>query len=183
MNRTGDNVLDNTAPTPPEPWLRGTHAELDPVARQFVHSMEQAEEDLQRWCGGLTDEEMNARPLQLAPVAFHVRHIARSLDRLLSYAEGRQLDARQMDTLRTELNADGTTAGVIGELTGALQDAKRRVRALSPAEYSQQRGVGRKMLPTTVGSLVVHCAEHTQRHVGQAITTSKVVLASRNQAK
>lgn len=33
--------------------------------------------------------------------------------------------------------------------------------------------MGRKKLPTTVMGLVIHIAEHTQRHVGQAITTAK----------
>jgi len=30
-----------------------------------------------------------------------------------------------------------------------------------------------------VGGLLVHVAEHTQRHVGQAITTAKIVVAKR----
>jgi uncharacterized damage-inducible protein DinB len=34
-------------------------------------------------------------------------------------------------------------------------------------------GVGRKRLPTTVGGLLTHIAEHTQRHVGQAISAAK----------
>jgi len=40
--------------------------------------------------------------------------------------------------------------------------------------------VGRAMLPSTVGGLLIHCAEHTQRHVGQAVTTAKVVMGARN---
>jgi len=39
--------------------------------------------------------------------------------------------------------------------------------------------VGKKRLPATVGGLLVHIAEHTQRHVGQAITTAKILVASR----
>ena len=35
-------------------------------------------------------------------------------------------------------------------------------------------------LPSTVGGLLVHIADHTQRHVGQAITTAKLLLALRN---
>jgi len=31
------------------------------------------------------------------------------------------------------------------------------------------------MLPTTIAGLLIHCADHTQRHVGQMITTVKVV--------
>ena len=72
-----------------EPWLRGKRQEIPAVQRAVVHALELAKEELQRWCGGLSDEQINARPGGLAPVAFHLRHIARSLDRLLTYAEGR----------------------------------------------------------------------------------------------
>jgi uncharacterized damage-inducible protein DinB len=37
--------------------------------------------------------------------------------------------------------------------------------------------VGKRQVPTTLGGLLVHVAEHTQRHVGQAITTAKLVAA------
>src|SRR5208282_2902027 len=76
----------------PEPWLRGTLSELPAVHRAVVHALELAGEDLQRWCGPLSDEQLNLRPAQIAPVAFHMRHIARSLDRLLTYAEGASPD-------------------------------------------------------------------------------------------
>lgn len=165
--------------TPPEPWLRGTHGELDAVLRQFVHSMEQTEEDVQRWCADLSDAEINARPMDLPPVAFHLRHIARSLDRLLSYAEGTQLDATQMFALRTEMESGAKTTAVLSELRSALVDSKRRAEAFTPEQYNEERSVGRKMLPATIGGLLIHCAEHTQRHLGQAITTAKVVLAMR----
>jgi DinB superfamily len=157
-----------------EPWLRGTLGEVDAVARAVLHALELAEEDVEKWCGGLTDSEMNMRPSGLAPVAFHLRHIARSLDRLLSYAEGTQLDESQKTALKTELDAGATQEGVFAEFVQAL-----RVRAFSPEQYNTGRGVGRAQLPTTVGGLLVHCADHTQRHVGQAITTAKVVLAMR----
>jgi hypothetical protein len=162
-----------------EPWLRGTHGEVDAVVRQVLHALELADEDAERWCAGLTDEEMNARPFGLAPVAFHLRHIARSLDRMLSYAEGAQLDATQMTALRTELDAGATRDGVMGELGAGLRSAAQRVREFSPEQYNAARGVGRAGLPTTVGGLLVHCADHTQRHVGQAVTTAKVVVAMR----
>jgi len=169
--------------TEPEPWLRGTHRELDPIVRQFVHSMEQVEEDTSRWCAGLTDEEINARPMELPPVAFHLRHIARSLDRLLSYAEGKQLGETQLAAMHAEMQPDTTTADVLQELTQSLVESKRKARAFTPEQYRDDRTVGRKMLPTTVGSLLVHCAEHTQRHLGQAITTAKVLMAVRGQRR
>ena len=162
-----------------EPWLRGTHGEVDAVARAVLHALELAEEDVAQWCGGLSDEEMNARPFGIAPVAFHLRHIARSLDRLLSYAEGTQLDETQKAALKTELEAGATRDGVMAELAAGLRSAEQRVRAFSPEQYNDARGVGRAALPTTVGGLLVHCADHTQRHVGQAVTTAKVVMGMR----
>ena len=164
-----------------EPWLRGTLAEVDTMRRQVLHALEQAEEDVERWCAGLSDGEVNARPFNLAPVAFHLRHIARSLDRLLTYVEGRLLSGAQMDDLNSELAEGAFTEQVLAEFRAALGEARRRMLHIPHADYEQPRGVGRAMLPSTVGGLLVHCAEHTQRHVGQAITTAKVVLGARKE--
>jgi len=163
-----------------EPWLRGTLTEVDAVRRQILHALELASEDVERWCVGLSDAEMDARPFGIASVAFHLRHIARSLDRLLTYAEGRQLSSAQMDALRSELEAGAVAEVVIAEVRTALGEAADRVRTISPRSYEEPRGVGRAMLPSTVGGLLVHIAEHTQRHVGQAITTVKVVAGLRS---
>ena len=163
----------------PEPWLRNTHTDLDPIQRQIIHALELTAEDIARWCGPLSDAEFNARPHDLPPVAFHLRHIARSLDRLLSYAEGTQLDATQLAALRTELHPHATRDAVFHELHTGLASAQTRILAFSPAQYSAPRSVGRAHLPTTLGGLLVHCAEHTQRHTGQAITTAKLLVALR----
>ncbi|MEP6714465.1 MAG: DinB family protein, partial [Terriglobia bacterium] len=42
------------------------------------------------------------------------------------------------------------------------------------ATLREWRRVGRQQLPTTVIGLLVHIAEHTQRHVGQAISAAKL---------
>ena len=62
------------------------------------------DEDLRKWCASLSDAALNARPAGIAPVAFHIRHIARSVDRLLTYAEGRNLNESQLAALRSELD-------------------------------------------------------------------------------
>ena len=159
-----------------EPWMRGTHGELDVVRRAVIHALELAEEDVEKWCGGLNVEAMLARPDGVAPVAFHLRHIARSLDRLLTYAEARALDEVQLAALKSEM--DGATAvEVLREFRDGIASAKERVRGFAPESYEEFRGIGRKQLPTTVGGLLIHCAEHTSRHVGQAVTTAKIVTA------
>jgi uncharacterized damage-inducible protein DinB len=159
----------------PEPWLRGTLSETPAVVRGVLHALELAGEDIEVWCASLNDEQLNARPSALAPVAFHLRHIVRSLDRLITYAEGEQLSSEQIAALKTELDPDAKHDEVFAEFRQGMADAARRVRAFSGANLEQARGVGKKQLPTSVGGLLVHVADHTQRHVGQAITTAKIV--------
>jgi uncharacterized damage-inducible protein DinB len=159
-----------------EPWLRGTLTEMDAVRRQVLHALELAEEDVLRWCAGLSDAEMNARPFGVASVAFHLRHIAGSLNRLLTYAEGRSLSGEQMDALHSEMDEGASAEVVLAEVRAGLGEARRRVMMISPRIYEEPRGVGRARLPSSVGGLLIHCAEHSQRHIGQAITTAKVVM-------
>jgi uncharacterized damage-inducible protein DinB len=153
---------------------------VDAVRRQVLHALILAEEDVTHWCNGLSDEEMNARPFGVASVAFHLRHMARSLDRLLTYAEGESLSESQMAALRSELSAGAEALTVLAEFRDGVADAMRRVRLISPGSYQEPRGVGRKMLPTTMGGLLVHCADHTQRHTGQMVTTVKVIEGMRS---
>jgi len=159
----------------PEPWLRGTLSEVPAVARAVLHALELAEEDLLKWCGPLDQRQLNAQPTGVASVAFQIRHIARSIDRLLTYAESRQLDETQMAVLRAELDTDANKQDVFQELRTAIGKAEMRIRVLATSDLAAPRVVGRKELPTTLGGLLVHVAEHTQRHVGQAITTAKFV--------
>lgn len=163
----------------PEPWLRGTHDDVSAVLRAVLHALELAGEDIEKWCGGLSDEELNARPHGLAPVAFHVRHIARSIDRLLTYAEGRELSAGQITALKSEMEAGATHADLFEELKQGLESGSLRVRATRASGLDAFRSVGKKQLPTSVGGLLVHVADHTQRHVGQAVITAKVLMAER----
>jgi uncharacterized damage-inducible protein DinB len=168
------------ADTNVEPWLRGTLTEVPAVVRGVLHALELAEEDVTKWCGGLSDLELNAHPAGLPSVAFQVRHIARSLDRLLSYAEGKQLTAEQIAALKSEMADDAMGEVLFAEFGAAIRDSMQRVRALVGVDLDESRGVGKKQLPTSVGGLLVHLADHTQRHVGQAITTAKVALAQRD---
>jgi uncharacterized damage-inducible protein DinB len=160
-----------------EPWLSGNHTHLRAVLRAVVHALELARDDIQQGCAHLSGEALHVRPANIAPIAFHLRHMARSLDRLLTYAEGRQLSPQQLAALKTELEPGATHAELFAEFRTGIDDAIRRVQAFSTANLDEPRVVGRKALPTTVGGLLVHCADHTQRHTGQAVTTAKIVQA------
>src|ERR1700761_5168213 len=104
-----------------ESWLRGTLTELPPIRRALVHSLEMAREDIAKWCGGFSDEEIHARPLGLPSIAFQVRHIARSLDRFCTYAEGHALTPEQLDALARELNETGSHEAIFAELAASLE--------------------------------------------------------------
>jgi DinB superfamily len=166
------------APPQPEPWLRGTYSDLPAVLRAILHAFDLAREDAVRWADGLADAELHASPSGLSPIAFHMRHIARSLDRLLTYAEGNQLSAEQVTAARTELDPGVSREELLAEFHQGLDRAAERVRALASADLEQPRSVGKKQLPTSVGGLLVHLADHTQRHTGQIVTTAKVLKAA-----
>ena len=159
----------------PEPWLRGTLSQVNPVIRAVLHALELAKENLWKWCLPLTLEQLNRAVGSAAPVAFHLRHIAGSLDRLLTYAEGSELNESQWAVRREESEPASSHDGLFSELAKALERSKERLLALQNVDLGTPRMVGTKQLPTTVGGLAVHIADHTQRHVGQAITTAKIV--------
>ncbi len=169
----------NAPPSLPEPWLRGTLTEVGAVPRAVLHALELAEEDLRKWCSSLTEAELNAQPHGLPSVAFQLRHIARSIDRLLTYAEGNSLSASQLNALREEVQPVASRESLFEEVSTTLARGAQRIRALAKTDLEQSRSVGKKALPTTLGGLLVHVADHTQRHVGQAITTAKVLLSDR----
>lgn len=162
-----------------EPWLRGTHSEVPAAGRAVLHALDLALDDLTRWTEGLSDAELHSQPLGLASIAFHLRHIARSTDRLLSYAEGKQLSAEQLDALKAEQAGNETLAELLAQVNASFTNARERIRVLAREDLNLPRGVGRKQLPTSLGGALIHVADHTQRHAGQVVTSAKVLKALR----
>lgn len=163
----------------PEPWLRGPKLAIHPIARPFAAAMTQVREDIASWTDGLTADELWARPMNLGAVGFHIRHIGGSADRLAKYIEGNQLSDEQMSELHREMEPGEPLEEVLRELENHLLRCEAVVAAIDPRRWFDAREVGRKRLPTTVGGLVTHIAEHSQRHTGAAIVTAKVVKALR----
>jgi uncharacterized damage-inducible protein DinB len=142
-----------------------------------VHALDLALDDLTQWTAGLKDAQIHAQPLGLTSVAYHLRHIARSTDRLLSYAEGKQLSEEQLSALKSEKEGDETLAMLLADVEFSFVNAADRVKVLATANMDTPRGVGKKQLPTSIGGALIHVADHTQRHVGQVVTTTKVLRA------
>lgn len=141
-----------------------------------AHALMQAAEDIPRAVEGLTTAQLWALPGGAAAVGFHLRHLGGSIDRLLTYARGEMLTDAQMTELDAEVHDDGRSADDLArEALAAIERAIHAMRETPPGTYLETRGVGRRRLPSTVFGLLVHVAEHTQRHVGAIIATSKVV--------
>jgi hypothetical protein len=160
--------------TLPEPWLRGPIPGLHPLIAPILYAFQQAREDLALHAAGLTIEQVWATPHGFGSLGFHIRHIAGSTDRLMTYLEGKQLSEGQMTALHREPDPGASLEQLLAEMDSSFQNAESIVRTLNPANLGDRRGVGRKQLPTTVNGLLTHIAEHTQRHVGQAICAAKL---------
>jgi uncharacterized damage-inducible protein DinB len=158
----------------PEPWLRGPVSGVNPLIAPILYSFQQASEDLAKYTEGLTAAQIWATPHGFGSVGFHIRHIAGSTDRLITYLEGKELSIHQLAALRAEHEPGKTREELLADLEAAFRRAEQVVLALDPRRLADPREVGGKRLPTTVIGLLTHIAEHTQRHVGQAISAAKL---------
>lgn len=164
----------------PEVWMRGPLPGYLPLLQPVAHSLTQSLEEVQARLAAIAPEALWARPNGTAAAGFHVRHAAGSLDRLLTYARGEQLSSAQLSALKAEGEADleaGAADRLAGQFADAIERALEQIRDTPETSLVEPRVVGRARLPSTVIGLLVHAAEHTQRHVGQMVTTIKFVTA------
>jgi uncharacterized damage-inducible protein DinB len=159
----------------PEPWLRGPLEGVHPVVMPVFFTFAQVREDLGKHTQGLTREEIWRNLHGAASLGFHIKHIAGSVDRLTTYLAGGQLNEKQMQFMREEGQPDADLDELLRLMDASQHRSEERLKQVDPATLYEARAVGRKALPTTVIGLIVHLAEHTQRHLGQAITTIKML--------
>jgi hypothetical protein len=169
-----------TSQNQPEVWMRGPIPEILPLLQPVAHSLLQSLEEVSAVVAPLSSADLWARPGGAASVGFHVRHAAGSLDRLFTYARAEGLSAEQRVFLDTEATP-GAPPAQAAELASAFEQqvgrALEQLRCTLESTLLAPRGVGRLQLPTTVLGLLFHAAEHTQRHVGQIVTTARIVRA------
>lgn len=163
------------ASSSPEPWLRGPLAGVHPLMMPVFFTFEQVREDLRKYTAGLTSEQVWRKMGDLPTLGFHLKHLGGSVDRLITYLLGEQLSEAQLESLRGESQGDEGIPELLELIDRHFAAAEHRLRQIDPEKMYEARSVGRKALPTTVLGLLVHTAEHTQRHLGQAITTAKLL--------
>jgi uncharacterized damage-inducible protein DinB len=157
-----------------EPWLRGPIEGVHPLVAPIFFSFAMVREDLTRYTAGLSDEAI-WRNIDGASLGFHLRHLAGSVDRLTTYLFGEQLSQEQLDILKHEVEPQGDLRELLDLVNDRLTESEKQLLKLNPNTLYERRSVGRRALPTTVIGLIVHLCEHTQRHLGQAITLAKML--------
>ncbi len=167
------------AERPPHPWLRGpvegVPRELQPVA----HGLLQTREEVAEFTAGFPDALLWEGVAGLAPVGFHLKHIAGVISRLFGQARLGMVTDEMRSAVEVE-RAHGQPAGVTtADLVRAVNEAVDRaidqLRETNPATIYDPRPVGAKKLPSNVVGLLFHAAEHAQRHCGQLLVTARVV--------
>ena len=162
----------------PEVWMRGPIDGFHPLVMPAAHALLQVREDLHQLVATVPAARVWERPGGAASIGFHLRHTGGALDRLLTYARGDKLSADQLQRLRAE-EEPGESLGEIGRRVDAIIDAALdQLRATTPEMLLEARSVGRGALPSTVGGLIFHAAEHSTRHLGQALTTARILAGA-----
>jgi uncharacterized damage-inducible protein DinB len=161
-------------PNQPEPWLRGPLEGVPLHLMPVFHSFQQVREDLEHHLAGLSSEQI-WRPCLGGSVGFHLKHLGGSVDRLSTYLLGDQLSPQQLSHLRREAEGEETAATLLESVHSHLANSEMRLRTVHADQLFEPRTVGRQRLPTSVYGLLVHLAEHTQRHLGQIVTLAHQV--------
>ena len=169
-----------TVPQETEAWQRGPVPGFAPLLMPVVHALIQVQEDLQRLVATVAPDRLWQRPGGAASIAFHVSHTGGALDRLFTYARGEALSDAQRAAARTEGQPDDsvTLAALVAGVNATIERAFDQLRATTSGSLLEERKVGRAGLPSNVIGLLFHAAEHSTRHVGQAITTAKILSST-----
>lgn len=178
-----EKKLHSSAPAVPdlasrEVWLRGPLPDMPPLVQPVAHALLQAREEVQAFMEDFPDTLLWERPAGVASVGFHLQHLTGVLDRLLTYARGELLSSNQLEALSMEgkpVETNSQTNSLVNAFSAQIDLALAQLRTTDEKTLTDYRGVGRAQLPSTVLGLLVHAAEHTQRHVGQLLVTARVV--------
>lgn len=160
----------------PEAWLTGPVHGIPSLFQPVAHALVQARADVAAHTQGITAERLWANR-GAATAGFHLLHAANALDRLFTYARGELLSDAQKASLRGESaeHPELDAEALARHLNSAIDRALGQLADTEPDTAFEERRVGRSGAPSNVIGLLFHAGEHTTRHVGQFITTMKLL--------
>lgn len=164
----------------PEVWLRGPIDGYPLLLQPAAHAVLQAQEEIHKLIEDFPTHLLWEKPAGMASPAFHLQHMAGVIDRMATYAKGESLSPEQFTDLKKEgvLDSTLTSKALVNNLDEQIQKFLGFVAKVDPEKLTDYRGVGRAQLPSSVGGLLFHAAEHMQRHFGQLLVTVKVLQMS-----
>lgn len=161
-----------------EVWLRGPVNNIPALLQPVAHALLQAGEEVNALMEDFPEALLWEKPAGVASPGFHLQHMKGVIDRLLTYARGEMLNAEQLQYLKQEEQPPSPSCKTIElaeQFNLQVSKALAQLSATDEAALTAARGVGRAQLPSTVLGLLVHAAEHTQRHLGQLLVTVRVL--------
>jgi hypothetical protein len=162
----------------PEVWLRGPMEGMPPLLNPIASALIQVYEELVPLLDSFPEDRLWYRPFGMASVGFHLNHLTGVLDRLFTYARTEKLSPDQFTFLSLEGIPPDPPISVkklIQNFKDQLDKALNQLKTNLPEELLLERKIGRLELPSTVIGLYIHAAEHSTRHFGQLLVTSKLV--------
>lgn len=159
----------------PEVWLRGALPGVLPGLQPVAHALLQAKEEINAMMTGFPEQLLWEKPAGLASPGFHLQHITGVLQRLFTYADGKQLSEAQVAYLKEEGSQVNNLSGLLNALNNQVEEATESLKNRREEDLTDAREVGRGRLPSTVLGLLFHAAEHTMRHTGQLLVTVTIL--------
>ena len=158
-----------------EVWQRGPLEGVPALLQPVAHALLQAMEETVRYTENFPQELLWEKPANVASVGFHLLHLRGVIDRLFTYARGEALSAEQLKALSAEQQpSNDKLQALVDALRQQIQSAVSQLKVTDENILLERRTIGRKQIPTTVLGLLFHAAEHSQRHVGQLLVTSRI---------
>ncbi|MBK8635482.1 MAG: DinB family protein [Saprospiraceae bacterium] len=161
---------------PIEYWLRGPVEGITGLLQPVAHALLQVQYEIDDLFQSNKVGNLWKKPNGIASVAFHLQHITGVIDRLFTYANGKELSSEQLLYLRNEgvYNPNIKLEDLVMNVNKQIDQAISLLKSIHPETLSEERLVGRKKLPSTQIGLLFHAAEHTTRHFGQLLVTVKL---------
>ena len=166
-----------------EVWQRGPIEDIPLLLQPIAHALLQAREELNKLLINFPDNLLWEKPAGVASPSFHLQHLSGVLDRVFTYARNEKLTPEQLTRLQEEdeiFLKNLYVPELITRFNLQVDKALLQLKNTDENTLTEARGVGRKLIPSTVIGLLVHAAEHTMRHLGQLIVTVRVIKAFKN---
>lgn len=166
-----------------EYWQRGPVENIPALIQPVAHALLQARDELAEIIKGFPESQLWQKPAAMASVGFHLQHLSGVIDRLFTYARNEQLSEAQLQSLKEEALTSNPKLSIeilLARFNEQVDKALLQLQHTKEIEFTTQRFIGRKKIPTTTIGLLFHAAEHTMRHLGQLLVTTRILIADKN---